>query len=504
MNVKMPDGTIVQNVPDNITQSELMARYRNYVRPNQGNLAEGLGETALSLGSGAIATPVAGLAGLAATVIPGMSGADTVNKVQNALTYQPRTQEGKDITGAISYPFQKLAQGADWLGGKVAEETGSPALGAAVNTGVQAIPLIAGKVVGKAGDVKAPSMQDVAGAEAQKAGYTLLPSQARPTIINKFLEGFSGKLSAAQKASEKNQVVTNKLVRQAIGIPKDEPITTDALNNIRMQAGAAYRAVKESPDPIVATPEYLQKINALGGDFKTAAKEFPDLLKNDDIDNLISSLSIKQMSPTAAVELVKKLRIDATANLRAFDKPEKQALGFAQRAAADAVDGLVEQNLLKQGKPDLVKNYRQARQTIAKSYDIESALNDSTGNVSARFFGRLLDKKKPLTGELRDIAKFYKAFPKAAQNIEKIGSQPGISPLDYATGGMASLLSGHPGLLAAIAARPFIRSLIMSKPYQKAFVNPTAQRLGQTIIRGARNAQGNPITQMIEMGAENQ
>jgi hypothetical protein len=62
--------------------------------------------------------------------------------VQSGMTYQPRTKLGQATVGAISYPFQKLAEGADWAGKKTAEATGSPAVGAAVNTGIQAIPAL--------------------------------------------------------------------------------------------------------------------------------------------------------------------------------------------------------------------------------------------------------------------------------------------------------------------------------------------------------------------------
>ena len=39
MDVRMPDGTLVQNVPDNITQSDLLARYSAFKMPDtRGNI----------------------------------------------------------------------------------------------------------------------------------------------------------------------------------------------------------------------------------------------------------------------------------------------------------------------------------------------------------------------------------------------------------------------------------------------------------------------------------
>jgi hypothetical protein len=107
------------------------------------------------MASGAVATPVAGLAGLGtiagrALGLTSADPADVVSSVQGALTYQPRTQGGQELSSQVSYPFAKLAQGADYVGGKVADLTASPALGAIANAGIQALPLVFGR--GLAGD----------------------------------------------------------------------------------------------------------------------------------------------------------------------------------------------------------------------------------------------------------------------------------------------------------------------------------------------------------------
>jgi hypothetical protein len=110
-------------------------------------------DAAGNLLSGAVAAPVAGLAGMGAGAVNTITdvlgtprllppAADVVGSVQSGMTYQPRTKLGQATVGAISYPFQKLAEGADWAGKKTAEATGSPAVGAAVNTGIQAIPAL--------------------------------------------------------------------------------------------------------------------------------------------------------------------------------------------------------------------------------------------------------------------------------------------------------------------------------------------------------------------------
>lgn len=112
-----------------------------------GNAMDAIIEPVMSLGSSAIATPIAGLLGLGAmgTRAAGLTEsdpADVVRRVQEVLTFQPRTRAGQVATGAISYPFEKLAQGADWVGQTTLEATDSPVAATAVNTGIQSLPAL--------------------------------------------------------------------------------------------------------------------------------------------------------------------------------------------------------------------------------------------------------------------------------------------------------------------------------------------------------------------------
>lgn len=107
---------------------------------------KGLQEGLMSLTSGIVATPIAGIAGLGAALskflgVTDTSGADVVNKVANALTYQPRTELGQRTAEILTYPLEKLQQGIHYVGNKAYEATDSPAVGAVVETGLNALPL---------------------------------------------------------------------------------------------------------------------------------------------------------------------------------------------------------------------------------------------------------------------------------------------------------------------------------------------------------------------------
>lgn len=122
----------------------------------------------------------------------------------------------------------------------------------------------------------------------------------------------------------------------------------------------------------------------------------------------------------------------------------------------------------------LVTSYRQARQLIAKSYDVDKATNSATGDVSARLLGRLLARGKPLSGELKTVAKAAQSFPKAFQDKAAVGGDQPFSAVDAGT---ALLLAAHlkPDIAGALLARPVARSLMFSKAYQRAMRGPEAR-----------------------------
>jgi hypothetical protein len=67
---------------------------------------------------------------------------DVVHAVGNALTYQPKTELGQHLTKTTMYPFELLAQGGAAAGDKTMDATGNRYLATAVDTGINAIPML--------------------------------------------------------------------------------------------------------------------------------------------------------------------------------------------------------------------------------------------------------------------------------------------------------------------------------------------------------------------------
>lgn len=331
------------------------------------------------------------------------------------------------------------------------------------------------KGLGMAGDkvgrvLRGPEAQPnvlAAATAGREAGYVIPPTQVKPTLTNRLLEGFSGKLTTAQNASARNQGVTNELARKAINAPE---LTPEGLQAVRSQANKAYDVLGQSA-PFQADDAFRAALDKAGASSKQLKADFPELV-NKDVDSLVEGLAGRaEFDAQSTIEAIKRLRASASANRISTD-PEKKALGAVQSKVSSALEDLIERNLQSQGNSQALEAYRAARQTLAKTYDIEKALNPASGNVDANKLAQLLKKGRPLTGELKTIAEFSSSFPKATQTVERMGSLPQTSPLDWAAMGLGSAATGNPLMMAGVLARPAARSAVLSPMVQNRLTQP--------------------------------
>lgn len=448
--------------------------------------AAGVGEAALSLGTGAISAPLSGLAGLAGAALQGPrgQGADWVGKTQEALTYQPRTQIGQGITSVVAYPFEKLAQAGDWAGQRTADRFG-PAAGTAVNTAIQSLPMWitpALRKIAPGGEfpstlAKRKALQvtnaqrDAAALAAREAGYALPPAQVNPSFTNKSLVGFAGKIKTEQDLSFGNQPITNQLVRQNFELPPDVPLTAEVLASARKVYGAAYDVVRGA-GRIEPGEGYFHALDEIAAPYRRAASDFPKAKKAAVID-AVESMRVPSFDASSAVDQIMIMRDNAEAAFSAGDKGLGRAYKGIAKALEDSLDASIESN------PNLpagaIDAFREARRKIAQSYTVQKHLRPN-GNVDAQALATEL-KKKPLTGDLKTVAEFGANFRKAAQVPEKVSSVP-MSPLDMgfaATSLIASIISGRPKVALGAAApflRPGLRKVLGSNAYQNMMVQP--------------------------------
>lgn len=276
--------------------------------------------------------------------------------------------------------------------------------------------------------------RDATLAAAREAGYVVTPTAANPSWINRTLESLSGKEATRQAASVRNQEVTNRLVRQALGMTDDTPITGETLDALRHQLAQPYREVAALGDP-----------------------------------------------QAEALQQLRQARSDATGYFRYFNRsgdPAAQNTARQFQTQADGLEGQLESFAQSAGQPDLIDALRTSRRQIARTHNVERALNDSTGNVDARNLSRQMNNGAPLSDELETAARFASAFPNANKTPEAIGGD-GVSKLKFALSallGTSGAATGGP-VGAAAGALPFVapeitRSVMLSAPYQAAMATP--------------------------------
>ena len=284
---------------------------------------------------------------------------------------------------------------------------------------------------------------------ARETGYVVPPSQMQPTWGTRALESVSGKAETGQIASIRNQEVTNKLARQSLGLSPEAPLSKESMQSYRKaQIDMGYEPVRD-----IGIVNLGKSFNSSLDDIiksNTGEGSIP-AAENKQVTDLVNSFKTKKLSFVNSSDVVDAIRILRQNADEAYGKGEN-ALGRANKAIAQAYENGLDNALTQFKQPELLQNYRAARQNIAKSFDVESAIKEGSGNVDAKKLAGLLQKGKPLSGELETAAQFGNVFKQAARTPEEIGS-PGVNNLRpyastaMATGGatLGSMLAGPAG-----------------------------------------------------------
>jgi hypothetical protein len=399
------------------------------------------------------ANPVSYGAGrVAGAVLPATAVTKPLGMIPSFAKASPIVQSGVvGATSGLMTPVNTGETGAD-LYGNVAQNV---ALGTAFGSAMPAIGKIPSMFAGKA---PAPQMQQAV-KEARDLGYVIPPTQANPSLLNRIIEGTAGKLSTAQNASARNQEITNRLTAKSLGLPEDTVITPQVLSSLRNTAGQAYDQLGNI-GVIMPNKSYYDQLDNIKKPFVATQQSFPNQTPSPVI-NLVNSLKTDFFDSSSAIEKIKQLRTQADDAFRTGNTE----VGRAAKQAATALENAIEDHLTTTKQTDLLGKFRDARQLIAKTYTVEKAANQTTGTIDAKKLAAQLQKGKPLSGELKSVAQFSQAFPKASQATEPMGSLPQFSPLDYFAGLVGGVSTGGLGA-GAVLARPALRSLALSSPVQ--------------------------------------
>lgn len=423
---------------------------------------------------GKLAGEIAGTAGTGNALALGARGMGASPQIVNALRSGGMSGGGNMATRA----------GAGAAVGGTATAMVNPedaGMGAMIGGG---LPIVA-KGAGMAGNAlgrmlgkseQSPEMVNAINS-ARDVGYVIPPTQANPTMENRLLEGFSGKLTTAQNASAINSEVTNGVAAKALGLPAETKLTPELLSDIRKSASAASSDIAQTGS-ITPTKAYSEALDKLAETHLTASKGFPNAKASPVID-LVDSLRSPSFEASSALAKIRELRATADDAFRTGNTD----IARASKGAAKALEDAVETHLQDIGNPELLGKFRDSRALMAKTYTVEKALNATTGTVDARKLGAMVNKGKPLTDELRQAGEFANRFPKANQTPEGMGSLPQTSPLDWVAAGGLSTAFGNVLPMLGAGARPIARKMALSDMVQNRLIrqSPQANRLAELL-----------------------
>lgn len=272
--------------------------------------------------------------------------------------------------------------------------------------------------------------------DAQAEGYKAIPTHVENNAAKAALESLGGKAAVKQQLTIDNAQTTTAIARREIGLPENAPLNVETLE--------ARRAVLAEP---------YGRLAAISPNAQYFLREFRDS---------------KQKATAYWQEYERQKTVNSLEQYKYFDNK------------ADAAEKRLQLLAQRAGQPGLVAEMRQARQDIAKTWDVQRALNVGDGSVDAHALGRMLDNGAPLSGGLKTAAKFAQGIGKqvtgeaSAQgtpNVSKVNF--GVSPI-FAGGGFAlggPLLAGVAGA-APFTVPPAARSIVTSNFYQNRFGQP--------------------------------
>lgn len=292
----------------------------------------------------------------------------------------------------------------------------------------------------------------------RELGYVLPPSVVRPNLANNTMNSIGGKAATAQEVIQRNQPMTNKAVREELGLPDDTSFSVQTLNAAKVGPMGVYKTV-ESASP--------------------AAKIALDMFKEE----------------SGKANMVFSEMISAPPGSRGAFKPKLDAA----KANVKQAEQLLEQELIASGNPDLFAQFKEARIKLGKTAIVEEALNKGGGTIDAAVIGRAYDADpKRLTGKLASIGRFQNAFSQAVKDAQ-MSPPSGVNQLLPVLGASGAMYAGGPAAAVAtigafLGGPPLARQSMLSKPYQDNFMDfaygPTRQDAQAMLARFAMQSEG--------------
>ena len=325
--------------------------------PSFGDQVMGTAETLATIGTSSIAEPAAGIAGLVNTALfGGEYGADAVDRVRDALTYDPKTEEGRRqlmAVGKTLQPVVEVLEAAERASGEAGYDLAGPVGGAIGETLPTALMELAGvKGIRGGSRIKqsGPTAQEqqILEAGAQR-DVPILTSDISPpeTFVGKSVQALSERLgplgtgTARQAQQSAREEAVRGFAEQFDISPTEMPdFSADIVRNLNQKsaknfekAGGIRKTAVEALDQygVVPVEKTLSQIETqLKRQERLGAKADESLISN--LQNIESAIQNGDFS------LVKDIRTEVIDDLKALRRSEDPRAEASLQAVKIAID----------------------------------------------------------------------------------------------------------------------------------------------------------------------
>lgn len=443
------------------------------------NLTGGIIEPAMQMGSAMVAKPISEVMGMTAAAkdyITGQQG-DAVgfkNKIQEGLTYSPRTQGGQFVSQNILAPIGNVVESA--AGGIASSVTDNPIAQSGVKeTLLQGLGIAGAKYAPKAStsirDANIAKVAELAAKQKSQTSINAIRKSGQDIGLIAPAEGSFKELVSNLGAvnphlSLKNRMTITDRLGAEVGLPSGA--ITDANVSTRVkELTSRYKAVEsalgnEVPVTTQFTTEITNILAPMQEMFSQDPVAFSALAKPIELlqQQLTSTGPIK---PSIAMSKIRQLRNDARQLAKdTSGDPMKAEMASTNLKLANMYEDLIEGALNNNNKTGLLESFRDARKKLSQIHLIDSARMADDLIDPQKFaseVGKYAGKKKFVTGDFKTIADFANTFGNVTKPITE-SQLPSASRWELlaATGGLG--LAGPTGGTSVLGTLPMaVRTL---------------------------------------------
>jgi hypothetical protein len=443
MDVRLPDGTVIQNVPDGTTKAELAGKLKaNGMSVPDEWLAQdrakaspadtmGRGEAALVAAGRGTDQIVKGVQQLFYKATGNKSAEDELaqRQAEETALYQPLKEKFPVVTaigesapmltvpiggagGAASTIFRSALAGAAPEAlryGSTQERFNRGAVGAAGGAAGAGLGLVAGRLLKPAG-ASAVGASDDALEAARRVGYAPTAGEKTGNAAMRNFENYLAKSPGSsgrmQVASEANQTALNRAASKAMGETSDD-LSEKVFASAKDRIGGDFTRLQQITKPDAGTPEFMNALVKV--DSANAARlSYASKKISTEVDKALDLAAQGKITGTAYKEIRTQISSSADEAFSAGDATLGQALKTIRGALDDAAKGSLSSADKKAW--DTARKQWQAYKILSKSNVAEA------GNISAARLASSVRRDMPnfrsggVNGELGDIARIGEAF----------------------------------------------------------------------------------------------